>query len=42
MNDEEQVPQARTPAAAEAEKTPVERLEALGVRGIIWHGPTSN
>ena len=37
MNDEEQVPQAGTPAAAaDAEKTPVERLEALGVRGILW------
>ena len=37
MNDEEQVPQAATPAAAaDAEKTPVERLEALGVRGILW------
>jgi hypothetical protein len=36
MNDEEQVPQARTPAAAaDAEKTPVEKLEALGVRGIL-------
>src|SRR5215210_3472254 len=31
MNDEEQVPEAGTPAAAaEGEKTPVERLEALG------------
>jgi hypothetical protein len=37
MNDEEQVPQARTPAApAEAGETPVEKLEALGVRGILW------
>ena len=36
MNDEEQVPQARTPAApADAGKTPVEKLEALGVRGIL-------
>jgi hypothetical protein len=36
MNDEEQVPQAGIPAAAgDAEKTPVERLEALGVRGIL-------
>jgi hypothetical protein len=35
MNDEEQVPQAGTPAAADAERTPVERLEALGVRGIL-------
>src|SRR5256885_17189331 len=37
MNDEEQVPQARTPAApADAGKTPVEMLETLGVRGILW------
>jgi hypothetical protein len=37
MNDEEQVPQARTPAApADAGETPVEKLEALGVRGILW------
>ena len=37
MNDDEQVTQAGTPAAAaDAEKTPVERLEALGVRGILW------
>ena len=37
MNDEEQVPQAKTPAApADAGETPVERLEALGVRGILW------
>ena len=37
MNDEEQVPQAGTPAAAaDTEKTPVERLEDLGVRGILW------
>jgi hypothetical protein len=35
MNDDELVPQARTPAA-DAEKTPVERLEDLGVRGILW------
>ena len=36
MNDEEQVPQARTPAApADAGETPVEKLEALGVRGIL-------
>ena len=36
MNDQEQVPQASTPAApADADKTPVERLEALGVRGIL-------
>jgi hypothetical protein len=36
MNDEEQVPQARTPAApADAGDTPVEKLEALGVRGIL-------
>ena len=37
MNDEEQVPQAGTPAApADAGETPVEKLEALGVRGILW------
>jgi len=35
MNDEEQVPQARTPAA-DAGETPAERLKALGVRGILW------
>jgi hypothetical protein len=36
MNDEEQVPQAGTPAAREdAGQTPVQRLEALGVRGIL-------
>jgi len=36
MNDEEQVPQARTPAApADAGETPVEKLEGLGVRGIL-------
>jgi hypothetical protein len=37
MNDEEQVPQAQTPAAsADAGKTPIEKLEDLGVRGILW------
>src|SRR5829696_630724 len=37
MNDEEQVFHARIPAAAEdAGETPVEKLEALGVRGILW------
>jgi hypothetical protein len=36
MNDEEQVPPVTPAAAAGAEKTPVERLEALGVRGILW------
>src|SRR5437879_1112815 len=37
MNQEEQVAQARTPAApADAGETPVEKLEALGVRGILW------
>jgi hypothetical protein len=37
MNDEEQVPQAGTPAApADAGETPVEKLESLGVRGILW------
>jgi hypothetical protein len=36
MKDQEQVPQARTPAApADAGETPVERLEALDVRGIL-------
>jgi hypothetical protein len=36
MNQEEQVPQARPPAAAvDAEGTPVHKLEALGVRGIL-------
>lgn len=36
MNDEEQVAQARTPAApADAGETPVEKLEAWGVRGIL-------
>jgi hypothetical protein len=37
MNQEEQVPQARTPAEpAAAGKTPLEQLEAWGVRGILW------
>jgi hypothetical protein len=37
MNDEEQVPQAGTPAApVNAGETPVEKLEALRVRGILW------
>ena len=37
MDDEQQVPQAGTPAArVDAEETPVEKLEALGVRGILW------
>ncbi len=37
MNDNEQVPQARVPAAAaEAGETAVETLERLGVRGILW------
>jgi hypothetical protein len=36
MNDEEQVPHARPPAAlTDAGETPVEKLEALGVRGIL-------
>src|SRR2546425_422018 len=36
MNDEEQVPQARTPAApADAGETPVEKLERLGARRIL-------
>ena len=37
MNDEERVPQARTQAAsADAGATAVEKLEALGVHGILW------
>jgi hypothetical protein len=37
MNDEEQAPQAGTRAApADAGEIPVEKLEALGVRGILW------
>ncbi len=37
MKDEEQIPQARTPAApAPAGETPVEKLERLRVRGILW------
>lgn len=37
MHDEDQVPQAETAAvAADAEKTPVEKLEDLGVGGILW------
>jgi hypothetical protein len=37
MNDEEQIPQARPPAApADAGETPGEKLEALGVRGVLW------
>jgi hypothetical protein len=37
MEDEEQVPRARTPrATADAGETLVEKLEALGVRGILW------
>src|SRR5215210_3500865 len=36
MNDEEQVPQAGTPAApADASEPPLGKLEALGVRGIL-------
>src|SRR3954451_12241279 len=35
MNDEKQHPRAETSAATDAEKTPVEKLEALGVRGIL-------
>jgi hypothetical protein len=36
MRDEEQVSQARTPAAlGDAGETPVERLKAVGVRGIL-------
>jgi hypothetical protein len=37
MNDEEQVPQVRTQAApADAGATAVEKLEKLGVHGILW------
>src|SRR2546421_622062 len=37
MNQEEQVPQARPPAApVDAEETPVQKLERLGIRGILW------
>src|SRR3954469_7078532 len=36
MSHDKQDPQAETPAAAaDAEKSPVERLKALGVRGIL-------
>src|SRR5688572_17789475 len=36
MNQEEQVPQARAPAASvDAEETPVQKLDRLGVRGIL-------
>src|SRR2546421_4420141 len=37
MNQEEQVPQARPPAApVDAEETPIQKLERLGIRGILW------
>jgi hypothetical protein len=37
MNQKEQVPQARPPAApVDAEETPVQKLERLGIRGILW------
>src|SRR5688500_10449009 len=37
MNREEQVPQARLPTTpVDAEETPVQKLERLGVRGILW------
>jgi hypothetical protein len=37
MNDEEQIPQASTPAAsADVGQSPIEQLDALGVRGILW------
>src|ERR671930_433297 len=37
MNQEEQVPQARPQAApVDAEETPVQKLERLGIRGILW------
>jgi hypothetical protein len=36
-NDAKQLPQARTRAApANAGKTPLEKLESLGVHGILW------
>src|SRR5207244_10194955 len=37
MNQEEQVPQARPPAPpVDAEEAPVQKLERLGIRGILW------
>src|SRR5829696_7373785 len=37
MNDEEQVPEAAIPVApADAGATSLEKLEARGVRGILW------
>jgi hypothetical protein len=37
MNQEEQVSQARPPAApVAAEEPPVQKLERLGIRGILW------
>jgi hypothetical protein len=37
MNDDEQIAQARTPPAlADSRETAVAKLEALGVRGIVW------
>ncbi len=37
MNREHQIPQAKAPAApGSTGETPVETLEALGVRGILW------
>jgi hypothetical protein len=36
MNDKEQDLQAGTAAAADGRDTPLEKLEALGVRGVLW------
>jgi hypothetical protein len=37
MNQEEQVPQARPPATpVDTEETPIQKLERLGIRGILW------
>ena len=36
MDPEEQVSQAGAAAPADAGETPVEKLERLGVRGILW------
>jgi hypothetical protein len=34
--NKEQMPQARTPAAPDAGQTALQKLEAWGVRGILW------
>ena len=36
MNDEEQVPSTKPTAPADAGETPLQLLERLGVRGILW------